>query len=282
MRCFLGMSGPEAGGAQVQEPLGAQSRVLTGNAARRLLIFLLVPVLLLLAAQKSPAPVLPVVLYTASPTNGLAPLTVQFNASATATSGATVTNWTWNFNDATPPVNGQNPIHTYTGGGVYTVSESNYVTGGVIVQGSLTSSSITPAVITTTGAAGTVSGFVILPNEPAGFFLTNGVVLVSLPGTFPGQPLTPTNQFYPSGPTRFAAVTITPYGGGYWFYSAQLTLPLGLYPNGIYAQPTWPSAPYNPPNPLSPEDPIIIIMQYNDGQGHTGILVGGAVPEPSA
>jgi PKD repeat protein len=285
MRCLFGISGREASGAQAEGSLERQNCLPARTTTRRWLILLLAPLLLLLAIQKSPAPVLPSwVFYTNNPTNGLAPLTVQFNAAATNTTGGyTVTNWVWNFNDGTPPVTGQNPVHTYTGGGAFTVSETCYCTnlvfgGGIALQGSISMSTVTPAVITTTGAVATVTGYVYLPTEPAGFYVTNGVVLVSLPGTFPGNPIFPSNPAFPSDPVRATAVTIMSDGSGFWLFSAQISLPFVLYPNGTYAQPTWPSHSSTTSNPLVPNDEVIIFMEYNDGQGHTGILVGAMVP----
>ena len=58
----------------------------------------------------------PSVDFTASPLNGMAPLTVTFNGSATGDPGT----WHWNFGDGTTG-NGQNVTHTYRAGGTYSV-----------------------------------------------------------------------------------------------------------------------------------------------------------------
>jgi uncharacterized repeat protein (TIGR03803 family) len=51
--------------------------------------------------------------FTANPTNGLAPLTVQFNSPGVDSSGNSIVSWSWNFGDgATSTL--QNPTHTYT------------------------------------------------------------------------------------------------------------------------------------------------------------------------
>jgi PKD repeat protein len=55
--------------------------------------------------------------FTASPTSGPAPLTVQF----TDTSTGTPTAWTWAFGDGVTSTD-QHPVHTYTDPGTYTVS----------------------------------------------------------------------------------------------------------------------------------------------------------------
>lgn len=58
----------------------------------------------------------PIVGFTATPTVGLAPLTVQFND----TSLRSPTSWTWDFGDGSTSTD-QNPEHTYTSTGTYTV-----------------------------------------------------------------------------------------------------------------------------------------------------------------
>ena len=55
--------------------------------------------------------------FTASPASGEAPLTVQF----TDTSTGSPTAWSWDFGDGTTSPD-QNPIHTYTSAGAYTVT----------------------------------------------------------------------------------------------------------------------------------------------------------------
>ncbi len=65
--------------------------------------------------QETAAP--PVTAFTASPTAGLAPLTVQF----TDTSTGSPTAWAWTFGDGGTSSE-QNPQHTYTAPGLYTVT----------------------------------------------------------------------------------------------------------------------------------------------------------------
>ena len=55
--------------------------------------------------------------FTANPTLGQAPLTVNF----TDNSSGAVTSWLWNFGDGTTSSN-ENPVHTYAGAGVYSVT----------------------------------------------------------------------------------------------------------------------------------------------------------------
>jgi PKD repeat protein len=65
--------------------------------------------------QETAAP--PTAAFTATPTAGLAPLTVQF----TDLSGGSPTSWAWTFGDGGTSSE-QNPQHTYTAPGLYTVT----------------------------------------------------------------------------------------------------------------------------------------------------------------
>ncbi|HPR16645.1 MAG TPA: PKD domain-containing protein [Candidatus Cloacimonadota bacterium] len=57
--------------------------------------------------------------FSATPLSGIAPLEVQFTDASTGS----ITSWAWDFeNDGTIDSNEQNPTHTYTSGGTYTVS----------------------------------------------------------------------------------------------------------------------------------------------------------------
>ena len=69
----------------------------------------------------------PVASFTASPTNGVAPLAVTF----TDTSTGNITNWFWNFGDGnTTNITGASLAHTYPTAGVYTVMETVSGLGG--------------------------------------------------------------------------------------------------------------------------------------------------------
>ena len=63
----------------------------------------------------------PTLQFTASPTNGTVPLTVQFAAADSDSGGNTVTEWSWDFGDGATSA-GQNPTHTYKEDGEFTVS----------------------------------------------------------------------------------------------------------------------------------------------------------------
>jgi PKD repeat protein len=64
----------------------------------------------------------PVVLPTATPNNGMAPLDVQFAANATDVNAGDVLSYSWNFGDGSPVSTLANPIHTYNSPGTYTAA----------------------------------------------------------------------------------------------------------------------------------------------------------------
>jgi large repetitive protein len=65
----------------------------------------------------SPSPVVPVASFSANVTSGQAPLTVQF----TDSSSNSPTSWLWDFGDGSTSIL-QDPAHTYTNVGIYSVS----------------------------------------------------------------------------------------------------------------------------------------------------------------
>src|SRR6185436_14592003 len=65
----------------------------------------------------------PVAAFTANMTLACVPATIQFTDQSTTPPGAgTITNWEWNFGDGSPQSNLQNPSHTFTSPGYYTIS----------------------------------------------------------------------------------------------------------------------------------------------------------------
>lgn len=80
--------------------------------------------------------------FYATPTQGTIPLTVQF----TDTSGPGITSWHWNFGDGVSS-SAQNPSHTYTKTGIYTISldtinrfgEGHRTSAGLINAGAIPS-----------------------------------------------------------------------------------------------------------------------------------------------
>ena len=55
---------------------------------------------------------LPTIRFTASPTDGFEPLTVQFNSPNVDSDGSAIINWNWSFGDGSTSTN-QNPSHSY-------------------------------------------------------------------------------------------------------------------------------------------------------------------------
>lgn len=101
----------------------------------------------------------PVASFTATPLNGISPLTVNF----TDTSTNTPTSWLWDFGDSTTSTN-QNPSHTYSFAGTYTVSltatnnsGSNTKTQTNYITATASNSSVIPSVtFTGTPTTGTI------------------------------------------------------------------------------------------------------------------------------
>ncbi|MDX8549241.1 PKD domain-containing protein, partial [Methanospirillum purgamenti] len=93
--------------------------------------------------------------FTASPTSGTAPLTVQF----TDTSTGSPTMWAWEFGDGTTEGMLANPSHTYQNPGTYTVKlTASSQTGG-------TSTKTKEGFITVTQAGGIVADFTASPTS---------------------------------------------------------------------------------------------------------------------
>ncbi|MBI5669851.1 MAG: PKD domain-containing protein [Chloroflexi bacterium] len=70
------------------------------------------------APTLTPIPAEPVAAFTANPTSGDAPLTVQF----TNQSSGDITSIVWNFGDGSPETGEPNPAHVYNTAGAYTVT----------------------------------------------------------------------------------------------------------------------------------------------------------------
>ncbi len=71
-------------------------------------------------SESEPTPIPPVANFSATPTSGKTPLKVKF----TSTSTGTPTAWKWSFGDGSALVTEQNPEHTYSKAGVYTVKHT--------------------------------------------------------------------------------------------------------------------------------------------------------------
>jgi PKD repeat protein len=122
----------------------------------------------------------PVVSFTSDVTTGTAPLIVQF----TDTSSYSPTSWQWTFGDGISSTY-QNPTHTYTTAGTYTVllsasnaggSRSKTVNDYIVVSAPVTSTTvptIRPVTVTATSSPA-VTGTAVLPEAPAVNQTTSG------------------------------------------------------------------------------------------------------------
>ena len=65
----------------------------------------------------------PAASFTANITTACVPATIQFtDQSSVPAGGGTITSWSWNFGDGSANSTSQNPSHTYTTAGFYTVT----------------------------------------------------------------------------------------------------------------------------------------------------------------
>jgi PKD repeat protein len=137
----------------------------------------------------------PTVAFTANPTNGVAPLTVNFT---NLTTGAT--NYAWDFGDGHTSANAQ-PVNIYTNAGTYTVS--------LVANGPGGTSSLTQ------------TNFILVTNPPP-------VVAFSANPTNGAVPLTVTFTNLTTGATNFAWT----FGDGHTSTNAE---PVNTYTNaGLY------------------------------------------------
>jgi PKD repeat protein len=178
----------------------------------------------------------PVAGFTGTPTSGVAPLNVNFTDASTGS----ITSWSWDFGDGGTST-AQNPAHTYTAGGTYSVSlivtgpggndtlvRSNYIsvtdpppvadftgspTSGVAPLNVNFSDSSTGVISTwswTFGDGGTSTA-----QNPSHTYTSAGTYTVSLTVTGPGgsDTLTRTNYISVSEPPPVAGFTGTPTSG---------------------------------------------------------------------
>ncbi len=82
-----------------------------------------------ITVSAAPLPAAPLARFYGSPLRGMAPLTVRFNATNSVSNPSVWGTWRWSFGDGTFSSE-KNPVHTYTAGGLYTVSLSATNLGG--------------------------------------------------------------------------------------------------------------------------------------------------------
>ena len=80
---------------------------------------------------------------TANPTNGPAPLTVNFTAAAVDNAHNPVTNWNWDFEDGSTST-AQNPSHLYTAIGAFTAAVVETNSAGIPIAGMAATIQSTP------------------------------------------------------------------------------------------------------------------------------------------
>ena len=141
----------------------------------------------------------PTVQFTASPTNGTAPLTVQFTSPSIDSQGNAITQWNWNFGDGSTSTL-QSPSHIYATAGSFNPSLIATNNNGFEVLGSGPSIGVngyeTPFYYSVNGGAITITGY----NGAGG--------AVAIPNTINGLAVTTigTNAFYQC--TNLTSVTI--------------------------------------------------------------------------
>ena len=113
--------------------------------------------------------------FTASPTSGSAPLSVQF----TDTSAGEPTSWSWDFGGGGTSTE-QNPVHTYIIPGTYTVTltaENAHGSDTVTKVGYVTVTEIQPPTVTSTTPGSGKSGTIVSITNLAGTNFRNGATV---------------------------------------------------------------------------------------------------------
>jgi PKD repeat protein len=96
---------------------------------------------------------------TANPTNGVVPLTVNFTSAGVDGAGNTVSNWNWTFGDGSTSA-AQNPSHTYTTSGTFSLALLETNNNGVPIAGAAAFLTVSPPTVAFT--ANPADGFVPL------------------------------------------------------------------------------------------------------------------------
>ena len=140
--------------------------------------------------------------FTASPTNGVLSLAVQFSSSNIDSLGNTLVGWHWNFGDGTTSA-AQNPSHTYTNVGIFnpgfTATNSN---GGTVAgygpqiatfsfltttnKGAITITGFSGSLVSALTIPGTLNGQPVTGIGPRAFYFCPGLTNVTIPASVAG------------------------------------------------------------------------------------------------
>ena len=131
----------------------------------------------------TPTPAPPVAAFTGTPTTGFAPLPVSF----TDTSTGTPTSWNWDFGDtgAGSTSTAQNPVHSYTTPGTYSVNLTVSNAGGsnsLIQSNYINVSNAPPTVISITPDSGYNDTSVSITNLEGTGFMDGATVRLNIAG----------------------------------------------------------------------------------------------------
>lgn len=173
--------------------------------------------------------------FTASPTSGVAPLTVSF----TDLSVGNPTGWFWTFGDGGSSSD-RNPVHIYPNPGLYTVS--------LLVQNSYGTTSKTVPNLINVGGTPTPTDITNITLNPGWNYVSVPKVLKTGHDTasvvFAGVNMAAHSAFLYNASTGFwdplqAATPITPLNG-YWIYSANTHVVTLVYPSDSTTPPPIP------------------------------------------
>jgi PKD repeat protein len=146
------------------------------------------------------------VTFSATPTNGVTPLTVNFTSGSTDSGGNTISSWSWAFGDGST-TNVQNPSHTYATAGTY--YPALFATNGTSSKVVLGVSSVTVNVAPPPSFSScSLNGANLVLNGSNGVSGATYYVLMSSDLTLPVSQWTPVATNILSAPGNFT-ITVT-------------------------------------------------------------------------